>query len=189
MRLAAAALCLAMAVAPAGAQVFGSFNPGTDHKLPNGGRPKTRVAFPDIKDWSSLRITLERTLCYGFCPAYRVTIAGDGTVTWQGGTYVKVQGPATAQIPPEKVHALFERFRKAQFFWLLDSYASAITDFPAQNVSIAFDDRKMSVHDYAGLMIGMPQDVVDLENAIDETANTAQWIGTKDERIPHPQQP
>ena len=99
---------------------------------------------------------------------------------------MKVQGPATAQIPPEKVHELFERFRKAQFFWLFDTYHAMITDFPSQIVTIAFDDKTMSVNDYAGLMVGMPEDVVDLEKAIDETANTSPWIGTQDERIPRP---
>ena len=29
--------------------------------LPNGGRPLQHVAFPDIKDWSLLKISLRRT--------------------------------------------------------------------------------------------------------------------------------
>lgn len=181
MRLIIAALALSLAVAPASAQVMGSFNPGTDHKLPNGGRPAQHVAFPQIKDWSSLRISLMRTMCFGTCPDYTVTIAGDGTVTWAGGRFVKVHGAATGHIAPEKVHALFERFRKAEFFWLLDDYSAAITDFPAQVTTISFDGNKKSVRDYAGPMIGMPEAVGELERAIDEAANTAQWIGPPDD--------
>ena len=181
MRVIAAALAVILAAAPAAAQVMGSYNPGTDRMLPNGGRPAQHVAFPEIKDWSSLRISLTRTMCFGACPAYTVTIAGDGTVTWKGERFVKVQGDATAHIAPEKVHALFERFRKAEYFWLLDSYASAITDMPAQNTSMAFDDHLKAVHDYAGQGVGMPEVVSELERAIDETANTAQWIGPPDD--------
>lgn len=181
MRFIAAALAISLAVASSTAQVMGSFNPGTDRKLPNGGRPAEHVAFPPIKDWSSLRISLQRTMCYGTCPDYTVTIAGDGTVTWDGGRFVKVHGPATAHIALEKVRALFERFRKAEYFWLLDKYTAHITDFPAQNTTIAFDDHMKSVNDYAGQMIGMPEVVSELERAIDETANTAQWIGPPDD--------
>jgi len=181
MRLVAAVLAVALVVAPAAAQVFGSYNPGTDRKLPNGGRPAQHVDFPKIRDWSSLRISLERTMCYGTCPAYTVTIAGDGTVTWHGARFVKVQGDATAHIAPEKVHALFERFRKAEFFWLLDKYVSQVTDLPSQETAIAFDDHQKKVLDYAGQMIGMPEVVSELERAIDETAGTAQWIGPPDD--------
>jgi len=177
MRLAAAILAITLVAAPAAAQVMGSFNPGTDHKLPNGGRPLRHVPFPRIKDWSSLRISLMRTMCFGTCPAYTVTIAGDGTVTWAGGRFVKVQGAATGHIAPEKVHALFERFQKAEYFWLLDDYNAAITDFPAQVTAISFDNNSKSVRDYAGQMIGMPEAVGELERAIDDAANTARWIG------------
>jgi hypothetical protein len=182
MRLTAAALALVLVAAPAAAQVMGSFNPGTDRKLPNGGRPAQHVAFPAIRDWSSLRITLTRTMCFGTCPAYTVTIAGDGTVTWTGERFVKVQGAATAHVAPRKVRDLFERFRKAEYFWLLDSYHAAITDFPSQITTIVFDGRRKSVHDYAGQMIGMPDVVSELERQIDDTADTARWIGTNEER-------
>lgn len=181
MRLTAAVLAVICTVVPATAQVMGSFNPGTDGKLPNGGRPAQHVVFPEIKDWSSLRISLQRTMCYGTCPAYTVTIAGDGTVTWHGGHYVRVGGDATGHIAPEKVRELFERFRKAEFFWLHDSYISMITDFPTQNVTIAFDGHSKSVRDYAGPMIGMPEVVGELERAIDDAANTQQWIGLPDD--------
>jgi hypothetical protein len=182
MRLTVAALALVLMAASAAAQVMGSFNPGTDRKLPNGGRPAQQVAFPAIKEWSSLRITLTRTMCFGTCPAYTVTIAGDGTVTWTGERFVKVQGAATAHIAPGKVRELFERFRKAEYFWLLDSYNSAVTDLPSQITTIVFDGRRKSVHDYAGQMIGMPDVVSELERQIDDTANTARWIGTDEER-------
>lgn len=92
--------------------------------LPNGGRPFRRVAFPDIKDWSSLKISLERTACDFDCPGYTVTVRGEGTVSWHGEHNVRTKGRAVAHIAPEKVRALFEAFRKAEFFWLFDKYAA-----------------------------------------------------------------
>jgi hypothetical protein len=184
MRLfASTLLAAALVAAPAmAAGPYGYFDPGTDGRLPNGGRPAQHVAFPAIRDWHSLRITLTRTMCYGTCPAYSVMIDGDGTVTWDGKTYVAVKGQHTGKIAPEQVKALYSAFKKADFFWLLDTYASRITDMPSTIVTLAYDGRSKTVTDYAGLRIGMPQAVADLELLIDKTANTGQWIGEDDER-------
>lgn len=47
--------------------------------LPPARPPDPRVRFPDAP-LRNVRIVLERTQCYGHCPAYRVEIDGDGTV-------------------------------------------------------------------------------------------------------------
>jgi hypothetical protein len=184
MRLFASALLVTMlAAAPAlAAGPYGYFDPGTDGRLPNGGRPATHVAFPAIRDWHSLRVTLHRSMCYGTCPAYGVTIDGDGTVTWDGQNYVAVKGQRTGKITPEQVKALYAAFRKADFFWLLDNYSSHITDMPSFTVTLAYDGHSKTVTDYAGFRIGMPKAVSDLEALIDRTANTSQWIGSGDAR-------
>ena len=43
---------------------------------------------------SPITITLERTICFGFCPAYKVTLREDGTVTYEGTQHVKVSRQA-----------------------------------------------------------------------------------------------
>lgn len=153
----------------------------TAARVPDTGRPAVKVPFPEIKDWDSLVITLDRTMCFGTCPDYRVEIRGDGSVTYEGRHYVEVTGTQSAKIPVEAVHALFEKFRDAEFFWSQDEYAAEITDFPTYEVSISFDGVNKSIRDYAGTKAGMPGVFVELENAIDETANTAQWIGSGEE--------
>lgn len=179
MRAIAAAMILLLTATPALAA--GRLN--LDGKLPNGGRPAQHVHFPAIRDWSSLRIRLARNACMGTCPIYTVEIDGDGTVTWTGINFVKTIGPRTSKIAPAQVKALFDAFRKAEFFWLLDSYNGLITDGPSTDVSIAFDDHGKAVHDYIGSMVGMPVDVAKLERRIDDLANSADLIGTPDERV------
>jgi hypothetical protein len=179
MRVAHFVLAILLAApAPASAtDIFGSFDPGTDRKLPNDGRPAHRVPFPAIGDWRSLKITLTRTMCFGTCPVYTVEIDGDGSVVYNGGNFVVERGERRAKIAPEQVRALYEAFRKAEFFWLLDGYHSGVTDMPTQTLTIAFDGRSKQVVDYAGAMIGMPRGVGELERLVDTTANTARWIG------------
>jgi len=177
--LRALALCLIAAVpapmalgAPAGTAVAGAAaTPVT------GLRPKLKAPFPPISDWSSLRITLERTPCYGTCPGYSVEIAGDGTVTYMGQHFVAEKGVRTARIPQSAVRALYDAFVKADFFWSFDEYSAPITDLPTKIVTISFDGHSKSVLDYAGERQGMPKAIADLEEAIDAAAGTAQWIG------------
>lgn len=138
------------------------------------------AAFPDIKDWTSLRITLSRSLCYGTCPSYSVQISGDGKVVYHGQDCVAETGERTRQIARADVGRLVQRFRDAGYFTLRDHYASDITDHPTYATSIGFDGKSKSVGDYAGGAAGMPQAVSDLEDAIDKTAGTEPWVyGTK----------
>lgn|SRR5215813_2081540 len=44
--------------------------------VPPERRPAKHVAFPKIRDWNSLRITLQRSGCFGTCPAYSIHVHG-----------------------------------------------------------------------------------------------------------------
>ena len=43
-------------------------------------------------DLKTVTILLDRTACYGTCPAYKVTIHGDGRVEYTGGRECKSEG-------------------------------------------------------------------------------------------------
>ena len=143
---------------------------------PARARPPHRVPFPRIHDWNTLNISLVRTMCFGACPSYQVEILGDGSVTWRGGRDVATIGDAHSTIPKREIRALYRAFRRADFFWLYDSYNAPITDLPTYTVTISYDGHVKAVADYAGMSAGMPHAVSDLEQLIDKTANTQQWI-------------
>jgi hypothetical protein len=152
--------------------------------------PSTHVPFPEIQDWNSLRMTLERTACFGSCPAYTVEISGDGSVVFSP---VPVTSdwlyPVMIQhshISHEAVSEMLEAFRKADYFSLEDEYRYAVTDSPTYVTSISFDGHTKSVLDYVGEEVGMPHAVAELEMAIDRLAGTGGWIKGKDtkEKMP-----
>jgi hypothetical protein len=60
-------------------------------------------------------VSLERTVCFGACPAYRVAIHDDGSVRWDGKSDVAVKGRARGKIDRAKVQALVDAFTKARF--------------------------------------------------------------------------
>jgi len=143
--------------------------------VPPERRPDPHVLFPEIRDWSSVRITLRRTDCLGACPSYRLTVFGDGTVLYNGDAYVPYCGEYRGQIPRNVVRLLVNAFREADYFNLFDHYEVNVEDLPTYITSITFDDKTKSVLDYAGIRTGMPEVVDSLEDSIDRLAGPAVW--------------
>jgi ankyrin repeat protein len=136
----------------------------------------TNTPFPEIKDYSSLKMRLERTECYGACPAYSIEVKGDGSVDFIGKSNVLMIGRHRGQIPKQAVDDLLAAFRQANYFSLRDSYVTRVTDNPTYRTSIEFDGLRKSVRDYVGVQAGMPDAARDLEEAIDRIADTEKWI-------------
>lgn len=122
------------------------------------------------------QITMSRSVCYGFCPDYTVTISGDGSVTYVGRAFVHVVGERRASIPPADVANLLRRFDEIGFERLNDAYRANVSDHPTTIVVLERGGRRKVVVDYAGLNAGMPAAVRELQDEIDAVAGTAQWV-------------
>ena len=124
-----------------------------------------------------IEITLERTVCFGTCPAYTVTLRDDGTVTYEGRQHVKVSGKQTWKIDPAAVRALAQEMQDAGFFELQDEYTSH-DDRPPDHLHVA-DDRRRSkkVKDY----VAGPPKLKDIEAKIDEVAGTKKYVEADDQ--------
>jgi hypothetical protein len=121
-------------------------------------------------------ITLQRTVCFGFCPAYTVRITGEGDVTYVGERFVDAVGERHATIPRADVQRLLHRFEEIGFTELRDEYRAHVTDLPTFTVTLERNGRTKRVLDYGGISAGMPAAVRDLQDEIDRVANTAQWV-------------
>ncbi|MGZ8842046.1 MAG: DUF6438 domain-containing protein [Pyrinomonadaceae bacterium] len=129
-------------------------------------------------------ITLERTACFGTCPMYKVTIASDGTVTFNGERFTKTTGIAKGKISTSDFRQLVAEFEKINYFSLPDAYAPGtpvcpqrITDMPSANTSIKLKGKMKSVAHYYGCGDkGALAQLTALEKRIDEVAGTAKWI-------------
>jgi len=130
----------------------------------------------------NLVITLERTRCFGTCPAYTVSIDAKGHVTYQGKDFVRVKERATATIPVTEVAALLVTIERIGFDDLRASYTqicradgtacSTVTDLPTTFVSVTRAGRTKRVEDY----VGAPEALRALEHDIDKAAGTRRWI-------------
>ncbi|MBI3440037.1 MAG: hypothetical protein HY054_15530 [Proteobacteria bacterium] len=127
-------------------------------------------------------VTLERTTCFGPCPAYSVTITASGAVTYVGRANTRVLGERHAQADHQAVTALHQRILDADFFNLRDEYRMTVADLAEYVVTVRRGNITKRVLDYGGLAAGMPPVVRTIEDEIDRVAATQDWIGTPDER-------
>lgn len=132
-------------------------------------------------------ITLERTICYGSCPDYKLTIAADGTVTFEGRRFVKVRGIATGHISQEDLRKLIAEFDAVSYFSLRDSYKTQAdgcpevwTDNPQAITSIRMGGKSKKIVHYYGCEEDQgksiyPKVLTELEAKIDQIAGTDKW--------------
>ena len=127
-------------------------------------------------------IRLERTGCYGNCPAYKLTIYGDGRLEYDGADNVKVKGKKDGHIEPDDVKRIVSEFDKANYF-SLDAYTNdhcssctLCTDMPTAVTEIRVKGISHKVEHYHGCSCA-PKSLWNLEETLDEIARTEQWTG------------
>ena len=128
------------------------------------------------EDISDVRITLQRTPCFGMCPMYTVTVTGRGDVQFIGVKYVYKEGEYRKQISVDSVRTLIRMFQDIQFYTLKDEYEDrAVSDAPSAIVTYATKDRSKTVKHYLGDM-SAPEQLKKLEQTIDRIAKVQEWV-------------
>ncbi|MFL6282250.1 MAG: DUF6438 domain-containing protein [Pyrinomonadaceae bacterium] len=151
-----------------------------------GGIPETATPAAAQAVPRDTVITLERTECFGTCPVYKVSVSADGTVTFDGKKNVEKKGVATGKINEAEVGRLVAGFEAVNYFSLRDAYTprsgncpEVATDLPSANTSITTGGKSKAVQHYHGCR-GSKEELeglTELENKIDEAADTRQWVG------------
>ena len=129
-------------------------------------------------------ITLERTTCFGTCPAYKVSIFGDGSVLYEGKEFVKQKGTEDGRITKDHLQQLVREFEKIDYMRLADHYGNdektcpeSWTDYPSAITSFNWDGKQKTVRHYLGCRgLTILDQLTALENNIDKVVNTKRWI-------------
>jgi acetamidase/formamidase len=129
-------------------------------------------------------ITLERTVCFGTCPNYTLTIKSDGSVTFEGKRFTKTTGIAHGKISVADYQSLVKEFEKLDYFSLPDRFAPGtkecpdrVTDMPSANTAIRINGKTKGVDHYHGCGVqGVLPKLTALENRIDQVVGTQKWI-------------
>ena len=135
-------------------------------------------------------LVLERTLCYGTCPAYRLRIGGDGAVAFISRNPGDTTGTRTDSIAPSQVEWLLGEAERTDFYSLPRVIADdstlcplRATDHPTATLTIFRQDSAHTVVDYHGCYadhdLGIAPRVEQLrrlEVAIDSVAQSSRWV-------------
>lgn len=124
-------------------------------------------------------ISLERTACFGMCPVYTVSIFEDGTVIYEGDSFVTVTGKQTAEIPTDVVASMVTAFEDAGYFEWADAYnTQTVSDLPSFILSVKSADKTHRITHYAGDKTA-PLALSYLEQWVDEMTHTSVWSGVQ----------
>ena len=149
----------------------------------------------------SSAITLERTSCFGTCPAYRVQLDGAGKVTFTGlNRWADAAG--TASVATSAVQQLFSEFEHLRFFALDTAYVpgspkcgGVVTDHAWLTLTVVGSHTK-SVRYYTGCLgshpttedsmfaalhnpAGEPGVLSRLAKMVDSVAGTRRWLRSR----------
>ena len=133
-------------------------------------------------DLTTITIQLDRTGCYGTCPAYSVTIHGDGRVEYNGKSHVKEVGTREGRIETDKIRALASVFSKMKFWGIAEDYSAAkckgrvCTDMATAITELSIRGVTHRVKHFYGCG-SAPKSLFDLESTIDKSAHSEQWTG------------
>jgi hypothetical protein len=116
-------------------------------------------------------LILERIGCLGSCPDYKVTILSDGSVQYEGRSYVHVQGIRKRKIPLALVQKLTQKLQEQDFFhW--EEKKSVCLDFPETHITATLNG--VSKHVVEGC--NEPGKILELANEIEKIAGVKRWI-------------
>jgi Domain of unknown function (DUF6438) len=128
-------------------------------------------------------IRLSRTGCLGPCPVYSVEIGRDGSVQFTGETNVIAAGTHTSRLDASRVDRIDAAIRSARFSKLKSRTKGKSGckefrfDFPSMSIRVIKGGKERTVTFYSGCPTNdHTQRINELADALDEMANTLQWI-------------
>lgn len=122
----------------------------------------------------NFKISLSRTVCFGFCPAYTVEVDDNGKAVFTGDAYTEVDDQTTEyQVSVEEVTKLRQEVERIGFFSLRDRYENVhITDLPSQKITVTLDGKTKSIYMYGLVGEDIPKELDGLAQMIDKVAQT-----------------
>lgn len=126
------------------------------------------------------KILLERTMCFGTCPVYTLTIYADGKVEFSGEKFVNAVGQHVKKISQEKVASILTEADSINFFELNGTYdCFDSTDSPTAKITITKEGKTKQIVHYHGCESANKKELAaltQLEDKIDELAEIADWL-------------
>ena len=131
-----------------------------------------RAPFPTSAPPNQNAITLERTTCFGACPAYLLHIDSSGAVSFRQGPPSNRREEQTSTITVDQFRDLVAAFAAIRFFDLNDVYPQIASDTPTVHIALTLERRTKKI---THSDVARPE-LEELERAIERTANIHRWL-------------
>ena len=153
--------------------------------------PKLGIPLRDGRpDLSQVSITMERSRCFGWCPAYTVTLSGNGDGVYTGDVYVLTEGQVPFTFDPSALAPILELLESDDFLSPHSSCETNWTDESTVTTTLSSQGRVGSIRDDGSGRDCRSNDPNakrhtrhgEVVRLIDELAETARLIGTREEQ-------
>jgi hypothetical protein len=131
------------------------------------------------KDPKSAVIVLSRGPCRGSCPAYTISIRGDGIVEYEGHRFVKVTGKQTASLNSQDFANIMNRLDQVHFFTLEDRAFAWCFDTSSVSVTLSVDGKTKTIASdsgCSGAKSGVQDEFVRAARDIDQIVDSLRWV-------------
>jgi len=130
------------------------------------------ILTPALAQQDQTVITLERTTCFGSCPAYVLRVAASGAVTFTPNSFTPNREERTASITPNQLHGIVAAFDAIHFFDLKDDYPPIHTDGQTTYIGLTLEGKAKRIKHFDN----GPAELRELERTIELVTNTHRWL-------------
>lgn len=117
-------------------------------------------------------IGIERTPCFGRCPAYTFIIKSDGTFRYQGESNVERKGTFTGTLSVWYFNSLARFIRDSGYMELQNTYTMMHTDSPTAFTTVVMNGKRKVISNYGN---GGPTKLWAIEQLLDDLMGKAKW--------------
>lgn len=119
----------------------------------------------------SVVISLQKTQCFGNCPAFKFEIYSDLRAKYSGTAHVEHLGDWSATLTNEQHQNILKEFEESDFFQFDDRYYQEISDLPTTYVTYSDGDKVKKVMDY----YGAPEKLKQIEAKVEQLIEQLEW--------------
>lgn len=99
----------------------------------------------DLPVKEALFLSMERTPCFGKCPAYKITIFNTGNVTYTGNSNTKKIGKYSKTLTQQQLNEIQKMMKDIKIMEMKDVYDSEVTDLPSTIFFIVNNKKKKKI--------------------------------------------
>ncbi len=135
---------------------------------------------PPVSRPAFVSASVQKTPCFGKCPAFKITFDAKGLATYEGKKHVKMLGTYTAPISGKEYTAILSAAQNIGYFSMPKTCppnGKFIADLPFTITTLHFGNDRHQIRNN----IDAPQELTDYENFLIELGESLKWTKVSDQ--------